>query len=176
MTDPLFLSETLPLPLPVVGGTVVLDGPEARHAVVVRRIRVGESVLISDGRGRGVRGRVTSASPQRLAAEVLDQVLLTEPGRRYVVAQALAKGDRSELAVAMLTEVVVECTEQQKNDTSIVYVRFTYDDSVYYPDHYKESDSYTPFHWHGAAVVTTEDGRFVNGGEWPCLFCAAVRR
>lgn len=66
-----------------------------------------------------------------------------------------------DVEMAMPTEVVVEGTEQQKNDTYIVYVRFTYDDSVYYPDHYQASDSYTPFHWHGAAVVTTEDGRFV---------------
>jgi 16S rRNA (uracil1498-N3)-methyltransferase len=107
VTDPLFLSETLPLPLPDVGDRVALAGPEARHAAVVRRIRIGEHVLISDGRGRGVRGRVTSVDPHRLVAEVLDQVLLTEPDRRYVVAQALAKGDRSELAVEMLTEIGV---------------------------------------------------------------------
>ncbi len=63
--------------------------------------------------------------------------------------------------MAMPTEVVVEGTEQQKNDTYIVYVRFTYDDSVYYPDRYQVPDSSISFYWHGAAVVTAEDGRFV---------------
>jgi hypothetical protein len=66
-----------------------------------------------------------------------------------------------DVEMAMPTEVIVERTEQQNDDTSIVYVRFTYNDSVYYPDRYQASDSYTPFHWHGAAVVIAEDGRFV---------------
>ncbi len=67
-----------------------------------------------------------------------------------------------DVEMAMPTEVVVERTEQQNDDTYIVYVQFTYDDSVYYPEHYQAPDSsYTPFYWHGAAVVTKEEGQFV---------------
>ncbi len=107
MTDPLFLAEDLADPLPPVGSTVTLAGPEGRHASVVKRIRSGERVLLADGRGRAVRGRVTGSERERLEVEVLEHVRPAQPPLRYVVAQALAKGDRSESAVEMLTEVGV---------------------------------------------------------------------
>lgn len=37
-------------PLPDVGSTAVLDGPEGRHAATVRRIGVGERIVLADGR------------------------------------------------------------------------------------------------------------------------------
>ena len=107
MTAPLFLLETLADPLPSPGTTILLGGDEGRHAAVVRRIAAGETVLVSDGRGRGVRGRVVEAGKTGLRLEVLEQLSAPEPSLRVVAVQALAKGDRSELAVEMLTEVGV---------------------------------------------------------------------
>ena len=46
-----------------VGGAVELVGDEARHATVVRRLRVGEQVALTDGAGTTVVGRV-SAPPE----------------------------------------------------------------------------------------------------------------
>lgn len=106
MTDPVFLTE-LADPLSAVGDSVVLGGDEGRHAVVVRRIRVGETVVLADGAGRGVRGPVVSVEKASLAIEVVQQLMAPPPGRRYVVVQGLAKGDRSELAIEMMTEVGV---------------------------------------------------------------------
>jgi 16S rRNA (uracil1498-N3)-methyltransferase len=37
----------------VAGDPVRLDGPEGRHAVTVRRTRVGEQVELVDGTGSG---------------------------------------------------------------------------------------------------------------------------
>ena len=100
MTDPLFFSDALNEPWPAVGSRFTLGGDDGRHAAVVRRIRPGETILIGDGRGNGVRGRVVQVSKAGLDIEVSQT--LTEPparGLRYVAAQALAKGDRAELAV-----------------------------------------------------------------------------
>jgi 16S rRNA (uracil1498-N3)-methyltransferase len=107
VTAPLFLAEDLADPLPAPGAQLVLGGDEGRHAAVVRRITAGEAVLVSDGRGRGVRARVVEASKAGLRLEVVEQLSVAEPPRRIVAVQALAKGDRSELAVEMLTEVGV---------------------------------------------------------------------
>ncbi len=107
MTPPLFLLETLADPLPVVGAQLELGGDEGRHAAVVRRIAAGEQVLVSDGRGRGVRAEVTAASKAGLMLRVLEHLAAPDRTLRVVVVQALAKGDRSELAVEMLTEVGV---------------------------------------------------------------------
>jgi 16S rRNA (uracil1498-N3)-methyltransferase len=91
-----------------VGDPVELEGDEARHAVVVKRIRVGEQVALTDGAGTSATVTVTSTSGSSLAATV-DAVATTDPELpRVVVVQAIPKGDRGELAVEMLTEVGVD--------------------------------------------------------------------
>jgi 16S rRNA (uracil1498-N3)-methyltransferase len=108
VSDPLFLLESLADdPLPAVGDRVRLDGNEGRHAAVVRRIRPGEMILVGDGRGRGVRGQVREVGRDNLVLEVTERLADPEPRRRVIAVQALAKGDRSELAVEMLTETGV---------------------------------------------------------------------
>ena len=73
MTEPLFLAG---LDSPEVGRVVELTGDEGRHAAAVRRLRVGEIVLVSDGNGTAVRGPVASADkngPSITVAEVLHE-------------------------------------------------------------------------------------------------------
>jgi 16S rRNA (uracil1498-N3)-methyltransferase len=88
-----------------VGGAVELVGDEARHATVVRRIRVGEQVALTDGAGTTVVGTVSTTSKTSLTATVSEVARTPRESPRLVVVQALPKGDRGELAVAMLTEV-----------------------------------------------------------------------
>lgn len=104
MTDPVFLGE-LPDPLPGPGATVVLDGAEGRHAATVRRIRTGEQVVVADGVGRGVRGPVVETGKSSLTVEVRQTLIAAEPALEITVAQALAKGDRSDIACEMITEL-----------------------------------------------------------------------
>lgn len=106
MSDSLFLSELGEQP--TVGGTVTVAGDEARHAVAVRRVRVGERVLVSDGAGRAVRGRVLSAAKSEMVVEVADVLSTRTKPHRFVAVQALAKGDRSDLAVETMTELGVD--------------------------------------------------------------------
>jgi 16S rRNA (uracil1498-N3)-methyltransferase len=108
MTDPLFLLDDLADPLPIVGAHVELAGDEGRHATVVRRIRPGEMIMIGNGRGRGVRGVVVEVPGQGLVVEVVSHLATPAEPRRFVAAQALVKGDRSELAVEMMTEMGID--------------------------------------------------------------------
>ncbi|MFT3970040.1 MAG: 16S rRNA (uracil(1498)-N(3))-methyltransferase [Micropruina sp.] len=105
MTEALFLAD---LDSPAVGDTVAVTGDEGRHAAIVRRIRKGEVVLVSDGIGNAIRGPVVTADVNGLVVEVVE--VLADPVRslRFTVVQALAKGDRSELALEMLTELGVD--------------------------------------------------------------------
>jgi 16S rRNA (uracil1498-N3)-methyltransferase len=107
MTDPLFLLDDVTDRLPEVGARILLDGNEGRHAAVVRRIRPGEMIMIADGRGRGVRGRVVEVRPSSVVVEVAQHLSAPAEPLRFVAVQALAKGDRSELAVEMMTEMGV---------------------------------------------------------------------
>ncbi len=105
MTLPVFLG---PVTGVAVGDSVVLEGDEARHAVVVRRIRVGERVLLVDGRGSSATCAVTSTSKAALSADVEAVTLEPPPSPSVTVVQAIPKGDRGELAVEVLTEIGVD--------------------------------------------------------------------
>ncbi|MEE1928426.1 16S rRNA (uracil(1498)-N(3))-methyltransferase [Streptomyces sp. TRM 70351] len=105
MTAPVFVVD----PARLGTGPVVVDGPEGRHAVSVRRLRAGEEVVLTDGAGRGGLGTVTAATGKdRLEVDVRE--LRTEPPPRpsVTVVQALPKGDRGELAVETMTETGVD--------------------------------------------------------------------
>lgn len=60
---------------------------------------------------------------------------------------------------ALPTEVMVKRTEQQKNGLYLVYLRFTYKETFRTYGRPPNTDS--SFQWYGAAVVKSEDGRFV---------------
>ncbi|MGQ4619785.1 16S rRNA (uracil(1498)-N(3))-methyltransferase [Nocardia sp. R7R-8] len=90
--------------VPEPGSVAVLDGPEGRHAATVRRIRVGEPITLSDGRGVLAASEVVAAQRDRLELAVRDRVLAAPQAPPVTVVQALPKSDRSELAVELMTE------------------------------------------------------------------------
>lgn len=88
-------------------GRVRITGDEARHAITVARVRVGEQLAVGDGAGLIVEGTVASTEGGVL---VLDVQLLRRdeaPAPQLWLAQALAKGDRDELAIQAATELGV---------------------------------------------------------------------
>jgi 16S rRNA (uracil1498-N3)-methyltransferase len=90
------------------GDRLVLDGPEGRHAATVRRIAIGERVVLTDGRGRSADCRVVAVGADRLDVAVEFRAEAPPPQPRLVVVQALPKGDRGELAVETMTEIGVD--------------------------------------------------------------------
>lgn len=101
-TPPVFLVDALP-----TGSRALLDGDEARHAVTVRRMRAGERLTLADGAGSAADCVIETVRPGRDATlELTVERRWSEPTAqpRVTVAQALAKGDRGELAVELATE------------------------------------------------------------------------
>jgi 16S rRNA (uracil1498-N3)-methyltransferase len=85
--------------------TFTLDGDEGRHAATVKRMREGEVIHLCDGQGTRAIATVVKVHKHSLDLSI-DQFTFEEaPEPRFVVVQALAKGERAELAVEMLTEV-----------------------------------------------------------------------
>lgn len=103
-SPPVFLAD----PLPPVGAEWVLDGPEGRHAATVRRLRVGERLWLTDGRGALADCEVLGTGRDQLRLRVLRRGSEPAPALRVTLAQALVKGDRGELAVELATEAGVD--------------------------------------------------------------------
>ena len=77
-----------------VGSAVIVEGPEAHHAVAVRRLAVGEPVVLTDGAGLVAQCEVTETGKARLVAVVASIEEVPRPTPDVVVVQALPKGDR----------------------------------------------------------------------------------
>lgn len=91
-----------------VGDVVSLTGAEAKHAAVVRRLRVGEAVTVGDGAGVWLTGVAEEVSPTRVEVRIAERTDHPAPAPRIVLVQALAKGDRDELAVQAACELGVD--------------------------------------------------------------------
>jgi 16S rRNA (uracil1498-N3)-methyltransferase len=102
-TRPVFLVDALP-----DGAATVLGGAEGHHAATVRRLRAGAELVLSDGAG-GVADCVVTGPAEgglQLAVTAVRRVPPQDP--RFVLVQALAKGDRGELAVELAVELGVD--------------------------------------------------------------------
>ena len=120
MSNPVFVTPAGTLDQQVPGATFVLEGAEARHAVTVKRLAVGEAVDIADGAGKRITGTVTAAAPQQLTVECIEVSAEPRPDVRLVLVQALAKGDRDELAAETATELGIDAVVPWQAERSIV--------------------------------------------------------
>ena len=102
MVEPLFKGN---VDSAVTGAEIALTGSEGKHAVAVRRMRVGEGIQLTNGLGKRVRGNVSAVEQNSLMIRVTDVIDEAEPSAKLTLIQALAKGDRDELAVQAATEL-----------------------------------------------------------------------
>ncbi|MGH7425123.1 MAG: RsmE family RNA methyltransferase [Candidatus Methylomirabilales bacterium] len=97
-TDPHLIEDT----------AVGLEGADARHLSVVRRGRVGDRILVSDGLGKVFEVEVVSVDPERVRGEILSSASVPQARPCIAVFQALAKGEKVDLAIRKLVEVGVD--------------------------------------------------------------------
>ena len=115
MVEPLFrFNEPL-----VPGQEVQLSGPEGHHAAAVRRMRVGEAIALTNGRGLKARGVVRAVAPKQLTVAVHSVDTFELPAVTFTLVQAVAKGDRDELAVQAATELGTSKVVPWQADRSI---------------------------------------------------------
>ena len=120
MSPPVFLLDPDRAAEACVGSEVVLDGPEGRHAVAVQRVRAGEMIQCVDGCGRRITGSVTTVHPSDSATITVTAVTdEPEPMPQITAVQAIAKGDRGERAVQMLTEAGIDAIVPWQAEKSV---------------------------------------------------------
>jgi 16S rRNA (uracil1498-N3)-methyltransferase len=123
VTHQLFLGEPSAVAEAVVGSSLLLDGDEGRHAAAVVRVRPGERYFVADGAGRRVLLEATDVDRAWVRGQVLDVSDEPEPRPRFVLVQALAKGDRDEQAIEAATELGVDEVVPWQAERSIVIWR-----------------------------------------------------
>jgi 16S rRNA (uracil1498-N3)-methyltransferase len=90
----------------ISGTEVHLGGEEARHALKVLRLEVGDRIAVLDNRGVEYQAEISSVGPDGLTGRVLGHdARRTEPRLSVTIAQGIPKGDRFETVVQKATEV-----------------------------------------------------------------------
>lgn len=103
----------------MAGQQLFLDGEEGRHAGRVRRAQPAEQLLVGDGRGTVCHCQVVAVLADRVQLQVIQVVVIEAPQPSVTVVQALAKGDRAELAVELLTELGADTVIPWQADRSV---------------------------------------------------------
>lgn len=122
MSAPVFLADR-GLDAYSPGAVYLLDGTEGRHAGVVQRRGPGERIDVVDGSGTRLVCTVEQADGSNVTLRVVEVRREAAPGVQIVLVQALAKGDRDELAIEAATEVGVDGVIPWQAERSVVVWR-----------------------------------------------------
>ena len=88
---------------------ITLEGDEAHHAIKVRRTELNEIIFVTDTKGLVVEAKVLEIGPGKiLKAQIINKKQDKIQNPIVCVAQAVAKGDRADLSIELLTEVGVD--------------------------------------------------------------------
>jgi len=123
VSAPVFLADGGTLGALSAGDLYVLDGAEGRHAGVVQRRGPGERLDVVDGAGTRLRCVVDAVEGGEVRLRVDEVVAEPAPAVVLTLVQALAKGDRDELAVEAAVEVGVDAVVPWQADRSVVVWR-----------------------------------------------------
>lgn len=118
MSEPLFYCPELP----VTGEIATLPVAEMRHAVIVRRLRIGSPIELFDGHGNFARAHVTAMADRRgpLRAQIIERHTESRPGPAIHLASALPKSDRQAVLLDMAGQLGVHSFTPLLCDRSIV--------------------------------------------------------
>ncbi|HBU68891.1 MAG TPA: hypothetical protein DEE98_00730 [Elusimicrobia bacterium] len=102
----------------------VIEGSQARHLAIVRRIKKGSGLDIFDGTGKSFSAVVTSVSKDRVEGDVIKPLPAAEPKIKVHLYSAVPKGDRfdwlvekaSELGISSIVPLI--CGRSQLRDFS----------------------------------------------------------
>jgi 16S rRNA (uracil1498-N3)-methyltransferase len=117
VVEPLFFA-TLDSDL-TAGSLIRLEGDEAKHAIAVRRMTTGEAIALGNGAGLRVSGRIEEVAKSFLSVRVETVEKISPAALQITLVQALAKGDRDELAIQAATELGIAAVIPWQADRSI---------------------------------------------------------
>lgn len=97
---------TLP-PEPLVGALVTFDADESRHLARVLRMRSGDTIVATDGRGRDFTVRLDSVGDRTTGTVLAETAGVPASPLAVTLVQGVPKGDKMESIVRAVTELGV---------------------------------------------------------------------
>ncbi|MFM1779369.1 MAG: hypothetical protein RIS51_514 [Actinomycetota bacterium] len=97
-----------------------LPESEALHALKSLRVLAGEKIAITNGKGKVIRAQVEHASKTALDYKLLSEENIERNSPEIVLIQALAKGDRDELALQACVELGLSAALPWPSERSVV--------------------------------------------------------
>lgn len=87
------------------GESTSLTGPEAHHALHVLRVKHGDPLILFDGMGREIEGRVSATTRHNVTVEITDERNVSRESRTLILLQAALHRDKA------IEELIRRCTE-----------------------------------------------------------------
>ena len=114
MSEPWVWVEELAL-----AGSIPLASDEARH-VAARRLRLGDSLVVFDGRGHTADAHIESLGKNSTVVAVDSITKAAQPDSAFVLASAIPKGDRLSTMLQMLTQLGLDSWQPLVLEDSVV--------------------------------------------------------
>lgn len=102
---------------------IVLDEDTSRHVAQVLRMKEGEKLNLTDGKGSLITVEIADAHKKHCAVNVIDSRLMTHDSRNVIIAISLLKNNSryewflekaTEIGVSKIIPLICERTEKQK--------------------------------------------------------------
>src|SRR6188768_40717 len=102
---------------------IVLDEDTSRHVVQVLRMKVGEKLNLTDGKGNLITAEVIDAHKKHCSVKIIDSQLTIHDSRKITIAISLLKNTSrfewflekaAEIGVSEIVPLICERTEKQK--------------------------------------------------------------
>ena len=127
------------------GASQVVSGDEAHHVITVMRMRVGERLSISDGKGEWAVGAISEIGKGSFTLAIEERGREEQEKPALIVIQALTKSDRLKETIELLTEAGVDAIYPWESERSISKWN---------------AESFTK--WENAAIAATKQSRRVS--------------
>lgn len=102
---------------------IVLDEDTSRHVIQVLRMKEGEKLNLTDGKGNLITAEISDAHKRHCAVKVIDSRFTTHDSRKIIIAISLLKNTNrfewflekaTEIGVSEIIPLICERTEKQK--------------------------------------------------------------
>ncbi|MFT5259921.1 MAG: 16S rRNA (uracil1498-N3)-methyltransferase [Saprospiraceae bacterium] len=104
---PLFYLNDCAEQLETIGDEFKIEGPEAQHIIGAKRLRIGDKIEVTNGRGLRLSAEIKQIGDRQksLSIQAINAETVEPPTTQIILASAVAKGDRQSTLIDMACQL-----------------------------------------------------------------------